>query len=269
MRPRHVLTILAVSELSHAARFYERAFALSPQVEVPVYREYELPQGQRLGLYQREAFGRNTGQVPVQVAAGDLSATELYFWVDQLEPWLERLTAAGARLLSAAAPRPWGDEAAYFADPEGNVLVVARPLQASDPVEELRALARRWLALWNEGTSQFDEVHDAAFVDHSPAGRGADGAAFRAGIEELRHAFPDLVVREEALAVEVDRALVTVRWSGRGTHRQAFLGYPPTGREVWFEGLELVRAAGGKLVERWGHWNGESLRQQLAQASLG
>ena len=27
-----------------------------------------------------------------------------------------------------AAPRDWGDEAAYFADPDGNVLVVARPL---------------------------------------------------------------------------------------------------------------------------------------------
>ncbi len=34
---------------------------------------------------------------------------------------------AGGRLLSARAARAWGDEAAYFADPEGNVLVVARP----------------------------------------------------------------------------------------------------------------------------------------------
>lgn len=264
MPPRHVLTILAVSDLSRASRFYEQAFELAPQVEVPVYREYELPHGQRFGLYQREAFGRNPGQVPVQVPTGELSATEVYFWVEELTPWLERLAAAGARLLSAAAPRPWGDEAAYFADPDGNVLVVARPLQPSSPDAQLRALARRWLALWNEGTARFDELHAEAFIDHCPAERGADGAAFRAGIEDLRSAFPDLEVREEELVVEVARSLVTVRWSGRGTHRQAFAGFPPTGRVVRFEGLELVRIAGGKLVERWGHWDGESLRQQLA-----
>lgn len=266
MRPRHVLTIFAVSELARAAHFYERAFELTPQVQVPVYREYALPGGQRLGLYQREAFGRNTGQVPAQVPAGELTATELYLWVEELEPWLARLVAAGARLLSAAAPRPWGDEAAYFADPEGNVLVVARPLHPAAPEEELRALARRWLALWNEGTARFEELHAAAFIDHSPAERGADGAAFRAGIEELRRAFPDLSVREEELAVEVERSLVTVRWSGRGTHRGTFLGCAPTDREVRFEGLELLRVANGQLVERWGHWNGESLRQQLARA---
>ena len=41
-----------------------------------------------------------------------------------------RLTARGARCLSPLAPRPWGDEAAYFEDPDGNVVVVARPLPA-------------------------------------------------------------------------------------------------------------------------------------------
>ena len=39
---------------------------------------------------------------------------------------IERLVRAGARELSPLAVRPWGDEAAYFADPSGNVLVVAR-----------------------------------------------------------------------------------------------------------------------------------------------
>lgn len=264
------MTILAVSDLPAAARFYERAFELAPVVAVPVYREYALPGGQRLGLYQREVFGHNTGQVPAQVPAGELTATELYWWVDgeaDLEPWLARLTAAGARLLSAKAPRPWGDEAAYFADPEGNVLVVARPLQGPPvaPGEALRALARRWLALWNEGTARFDELHAAAFVDHSPAERGADRAAFRAGIEDLRRAFPDLVVREEALVVEIETSLVAVRWSGRGTHRGGFYGHQPTGRVVQLAGLELVRVEGGQITERWGHWDGESLRQQLAE----
>jgi len=35
------------------------------------------------------------------------------------------------RLLSPLAARPWGHEAAYFADPDGNVVVVARPLRGA------------------------------------------------------------------------------------------------------------------------------------------
>ncbi len=36
------------------------------------------------------------------------------------------LLAAGGRLLSALAPRPWGETVAYYADPDGNVIAVAQ-----------------------------------------------------------------------------------------------------------------------------------------------
>jgi uncharacterized glyoxalase superfamily protein PhnB len=62
------------------------------------------------------------------VPAGELSTTELYFYADDGDAAAAALVAAGARCLSPLAPRPWGDEAAYFADPSGNVLVVARAL---------------------------------------------------------------------------------------------------------------------------------------------
>jgi uncharacterized glyoxalase superfamily protein PhnB len=57
---------------------------------------------------------------------GELAPTELYFYADALEATARRLEAAGARLLSPLARRAWGDEAAYYADLDGNVLVVAR-----------------------------------------------------------------------------------------------------------------------------------------------
>jgi 3-methyladenine DNA glycosylase AlkD/predicted enzyme related to lactoylglutathione lyase len=126
-RARHVLTILAVEDLPRAVAFYGAAFGW-PQVEAaPVYAEFALPGGLRLGVYQREAFGRNTGQEPARLAPDELAPTELYFHVDDLEEAIRRLQAAGARTLSARAVRAWGDEAAYLADPDGNVLVVARP----------------------------------------------------------------------------------------------------------------------------------------------
>lgn len=128
MHVRHALTILAVEPLAESVAFYRAAFPWPPTVETPVYVELALPGGQRLGLYEREAFGRNTGRVPARVPAGELSSTELYFYADDVEAASAALVAAGARCLSPLAPRPWGDEAAYFADPSGNVLVVARAL---------------------------------------------------------------------------------------------------------------------------------------------
>lgn len=124
---RHVLTILAVADVQRSARFYDRAFGWNKAVNESVYVEYLLPGGMRIGLYDRIAFGRNTMQVPAAVGVGELAPTELYLHTDDLEDAMRALTGAGARALGALERRPWGDEAAYFADPDGNVIVVARP----------------------------------------------------------------------------------------------------------------------------------------------
>jgi len=128
MTATHVLTILAVDDLPRAVAFYVDGFGWPKVVNAPVYVEFGLPGGTRLGLYERQGFGRNTGQVPARVPYGELAATELYFHVDDIAVAIERLRRAGARELSPLTQRDWGDEAAYFADPEGNVIVLARPL---------------------------------------------------------------------------------------------------------------------------------------------
>jgi len=122
--------ILAVADLPRALAFYRTAFGWRQTVDVPVYAEFEVPGGMRLGLYRREAFAANTGRVPFRVPSGELAPTELYFHPEDLPAAIARAAAAGAKALSPLARRDWGDEAAYFADPDGNVLVLARPLPA-------------------------------------------------------------------------------------------------------------------------------------------
>lgn len=147
--PRHVLTIIAVADLEVSVGFYRNAFGWPARVRAPVYVELALPDGRGLGLYRRDGFARNTGQLPAELATGDITGTELYLHCHDLDDAMARLRAAGARMLSAPAPRGWGDEAAYFADPDGNVLVLARPM-ADDTVEEVTrgrgALCRNILA---------------------------------------------------------------------------------------------------------------------------
>ena len=126
--PRLALVILAVPDLALAVRFYRAAFGWDQVVDAPSYAEFSHPGGQRLGLYQREGFALNVGRAPFRVPEGALAPTELYFYADDLEAALHRLIEAGAKCLSPLAARDWGDEAAYFEDPCGNVLVLARPL---------------------------------------------------------------------------------------------------------------------------------------------
>ena len=131
-RPRHELTILAVADLKRSVEFYATAFAWPVRVEVPVYVEFDLGDGRGLGLYDRDGYAANTGQVPTLVPEGQISGTEIYSRCDDLDAAIVRLQSAGARELSARAVRDWGDEAAYFADPDGNVLVLARVMPGAD-----------------------------------------------------------------------------------------------------------------------------------------
>ncbi len=125
--PRHVLTILAVADLQRSRRFYQDTFGWPARVEVPVYVELALPDGRGLGLYRRENFAHNTGQEPQALPEGAIAGTEVYLHCDDLHAAVARAQRAGGRLLSAAAPREWGDDAAYLADPDGNVVVLATP----------------------------------------------------------------------------------------------------------------------------------------------
>jgi len=126
--PDHVLTLLAVSDLDRAVAFYRAAFGWATRIEVPVLVEFELPDGRGLALYQREGFGANTHQLPVALADGEIAGTEIYLHCADLEDVIGKLKAAGARELGPLTAKDWGDEVAYFADPDGNVLAVARPL---------------------------------------------------------------------------------------------------------------------------------------------
>ena len=125
---RHVLLVLACDDVARLKEFYVGAFGWRAVVDLPVYVELDVPTGLRLGLYVRPGFAHNTGEPPAPPPARGTTASELYLRVDDVPAALARLVAAGGRLLSPVGPRPWGDEAGYVADPEGNVVAVSCPL---------------------------------------------------------------------------------------------------------------------------------------------
>lgn len=121
--------VLAVEDVERAKAFYGEAFGWEPHLEWPGdYAELALPNDDWLGLYQRAGFAESAGCALGEPQTGRQSGTELYVRVDDLPEAEQRLVGAGATRLSQRAPRGWGHEAAYFADPDGNVVAVAQPL---------------------------------------------------------------------------------------------------------------------------------------------
>ena len=130
--PELQMVILAVEDLQKVAAFYESAFGWPRRIDEKMLVEFELPGGRGLALYHNKGFAHNTGRMPPRFEGYGTTGTELYFRCAALDERIDRIKSAGGRVLAEKAPRPWGDMAAYFADPEGNVLAVGRKLKPGE-----------------------------------------------------------------------------------------------------------------------------------------
>jgi steroid delta-isomerase-like uncharacterized protein len=92
--------------------------------------------------------------------------------------------------------------------------------------------------------------------------QGRNGA--RLFYQSLFAAFDDVRLTIHDALGEGDR--VAVRFSIEGTHRDVFLGLPPSGKRLTFDGITIFRFEGHQCVERWSETN---LTAVLQQASVG
>jgi catechol 2,3-dioxygenase-like lactoylglutathione lyase family enzyme len=122
--------ILFVRDQARSRAFYARVLERAPRLDVPGMTELELGPGAVLGLMPEVSITRLLeGRVEPGAARG-VARAELYLHVDDVAAWHTRALAAGATELSPPAPRSWGHEASYVADPDGHVVAFARALEA-------------------------------------------------------------------------------------------------------------------------------------------
>lgn len=132
------------------------------------------------------------------------------------------------------------------------------------------ATMRRTYELISTGDlAGFGDLVADDFVDHQgtpgfPATKEGTLASFRA----LLDAFPDMTMSVEDLVAEGDRTVARVRVAG--THRDSFLGIPPTGADVDVQLIDIMRFDGaGRVCEHWGVADMLSLMQQLGVVPAG
>jgi predicted ester cyclase len=130
--------------------------------------------------------------------------------------------------------------------------------------EENKALVRRFVdEVQSRGNvDAIDEFCSPEFVNHSaPPGLPADREGIKVVTAMFRAAFPDSYFTVEDMMAEGDK--VATRKTFHGTHQGEFMGISPTGRRVSMGLIDIVRIAGGRVVEHWSMGDNLGMMQQL------
>ena len=125
-------------------------------------------------------------------------------------------------------------------------------------------LSRLIKEVFNRGNvSVVDELLAPDFVEHEelPPGIPPGREAVKQLSTIFRSAFPDFKATIDDMIAEGDKVVARQTWSG--THKGEFMGVPPTGKKVSFGVIDIVRIAGGKVVEHWGQMDGMGMMKQL------
>lgn len=128
--------------------------------------------------------------------------------------------------------------------------------------ENKETMRRVYNAFTTGNLDELDRYVTSDVVDHNPTpGQrpGIDG--LREYLQQYRSAFSDLRLEIHDQIAEGDK--VVSRLTIHGRHTGPFQGIAPTGKETTSHFVDIVRLAGGKVVERWGVEDSLSFLTQL------
>jgi predicted ester cyclase len=121
---------------------------------------------------------------------------------------------------------------------------------ATDQSTANAALFERYVAAVNDNDAALRrQVFAEPYIQHG-------------GIKGLRSIFPDIHLTVEDRVFGSNKIVARNTWTS--THRGAFLGIEPTGRQVTINTIDIWRVEGDKLAEHWDVIDIAGLQKQLS-----
>ena len=116
-------------------------------------------------------------------------------------------------------------------------------------VEENKVLATRFYEeiLNSRDMNVADEILDSQYIDHSATAPGLEN--FKTYFGMISSVFPDIKVTVEDLFADDNK--VAARLTIRGTQLGSFRGFPATGMQATWSGMDIIHISAGKIIERW------------------
>ena len=126
--------------------------------------------------------------------------------------------------------------------------------------EENKAIVRRFFEeAWNrQNLDVIDEIFASTIVFN---GQSVTRDAVKQALAGRRAAFPDIQVTVDDQVAEGEK--VSTRRTWRATHRGPYRGVAPTGKQVKWTQISVVRFSQGRIVEDWAVADELSILQQL------
>jgi uncharacterized glyoxalase superfamily protein PhnB len=127
MMKKTSMIILYVADQQKSTAFYMQVLRQKPILQVPGMTEFKLCENFLLGLMPEKGIAKIICPATTHPEQGNgIPRCELYLMVDQPGEYLQRAVDYGAKMISAAQERDWGDTVAYCADPDGHIIAFAK-----------------------------------------------------------------------------------------------------------------------------------------------
>ncbi|MBI4930390.1 MAG: VOC family protein [Bacteroidetes bacterium] len=121
------MIILYVANQESSRDFYSTVLQQQPSLDVPGMTEFFLADNLKLGLMPEKGIAKILVPFTPHPELGNrIPRCELYLFVENPEEALARAVKAGAKEISKAEARDWGDLVAYCADPDGHIIAFAK-----------------------------------------------------------------------------------------------------------------------------------------------
>lgn len=128
--------------------------------------------------------------------------------------------------------------------------------------EENKTLAHRWDQIFEGDLGAADDIIADDCVYHDgPPGILSGPEGVKEWAIMFRDGLPDIHITEELFIAEGD--WVAGRFVAEATHTGEFMGVRPTGNKISLSGINIMRVAGGKIVEHWVNYDALGLMQQI------
>jgi steroid delta-isomerase-like uncharacterized protein len=127
-------------------------------------------------------------------------------------------------------------------------------------LEEHKTIVRRFFEeAWNQqNLNVVDEIFAPTVIFN---GQSITRDALKQALAGRRAAFPDIQVTVDDQVAEGEK--VSTRRTWQATHRGPYRGVAPTGKQVKWTQISIVRFSQGRIVEDWAVADEFSILQQL------
>ena len=127
-------------------------------------------------------------------------------------------------------------------------------------LEDHKMIVRRFFEeAWNrQNLNVVDEIFALTVIFN---GQSVTREALKQALAGRRVAFPDIHVTVDDQVAEGER--VSTRRTWQATHRGPYRGVAPTGKQVKWTQISIVRFSQGRIVEDWAVADEFSILQQL------